>query len=100
MDAKKEELKTEDERNWARSPLRWPAITMVMLSLITSVFSVGYSYRGVTDMKSEVSDIKSKGSTSSQLTAKDVEWIRVQLTDIKAQMNRVEDKIDAHASKK
>jgi HAMP domain-containing protein len=77
----------------------WIGVAVLILSLLSSVSSIGYFVRRVADIDTRLSAIETNGSVAAQLTAKDISWLNENMKRITEQLDRVESKLDRHVQK-
>jgi hypothetical protein len=61
-------------------------ITLIVsiIAIAGTLTGIGYNYRKVEELRLRVDEMEHEGSLSAQLTAKDVEWIKHSLMEIRA----------------
>jgi hypothetical protein len=73
-------------------------IAALILTLASSIFSIGYTMRRIDELDGRLTVIEQKGSIPAQLTSKDVQWIVDNMKVLTDQITRMEGKLDRHMS--
>jgi hypothetical protein len=71
-------------------------ISALILTLASSLFSIGYTMRRIDELDGRITIIEKNGSIPAQLTSKDVQWIVDNMRALTDQVNRMEGKLDRH----
>ena len=74
-------------------------LAVMILSVFSSIASVGYFVRKVDDIDRRLVLLEREGSITSRLTAKDVQWIMKTIIEQNDTLHRLERKIDNHMLK-
>jgi hypothetical protein len=74
-------------------------MTVLIVSILSTLFSIGYNMRRVDEVYEKVTVLEQKGSVTAQLTAKDVQWIMDSLKELGLAQGRLEQKLDRHMVK-
>jgi HAMP domain-containing protein len=75
------------------------AVLVLVVSLLSSVISLGYNIRRVVEIDNRVCSLESKGSVEAQLSTKDIQWLKESIKEIKDRLERFERKLDSHITK-
>jgi hypothetical protein len=74
-------------------------LAVLIVSLLSSVISLGYNLRRVDEAEARITNIENAGSINARLSANDIKWITDNIRSMQSQLCRVEDKIDKHMAK-
>ena len=72
------------------------ALATLLLSIVSSIYAVGYTMRRVDEVYLKVESIEQRGSVTAQLTSKDVQWLGDLVKSFNTQLDRIERKLDQH----
>ena len=71
-------------------------IAVLVLSLLSSVVSLGYTARRIDELDLRMFKIENDGSVSARIAANDIQWIKQNIQDLKEGQVRAERKLDSH----
>jgi hypothetical protein len=71
-------------------------IAVLILSLLSSVVSLGYTARRIDELDVRVAKLETDGSVSARIAANDIQWLKQNISDLKLGQNKIDEKLTSH----